>query len=328
VTRIPRFHCQDLVARLRVGVSSPAGRAAVLIALAGLCLVWAHAPALADMVHRWSTDPQYSHGFLVPLFAALVLWVRRGQHPDLALRPDWWGLPWLLLAVSLRLAAAEFYLEWLDALSLLPAVAGLCVLLGGWAALRWAWPAVAFLVFMLPAPYRLEVALAHPLQRVATAASTYLLQTVGLPAIAEGNVIHIDDVQLGVVEACSGLGMLVTFFALSTAVAFVLPRGVVERTIVFLSAVPIALIANIARITMTGILYATVGGAVAHVVYHDLAGWLMMPLALAVLWLELKLLANLFIEDGPPGPLSLNLITVPEYHAPHAGATISQSTRT
>src|SRR5262249_12517673 len=123
--------------------------AAGLAALFGLGLGWAYGPTLATMVRRWSTDPQYSHGFLVPVFAGVVLWVRRAQHPGLGLRPSWWGLPLLLAASAMRLVSAALFLEWLDALSLLPALAGLCLLLGGWPALRWAWPAVLFLVFML-----------------------------------------------------------------------------------------------------------------------------------------------------------------------------------
>jgi exosortase len=283
----------------------PRARTAAIALPFALAVLWAHVPTLAALAERWAHDPQYSHGFLVPLFAAVVLWVRRPRGGTLKFEPSWWGLPWLAGGALLRLASAALYLEWLDAVSLLPTLAGLCVLFGGPATLRWAWPAVAFLAFMLPMPFQVEVALAVPLRRVATLASTYLLQTFGLPAVAEGNVILIGDVKLGVVEACSGLGMLMTFFALSTAVALVLPRGRVDRLVIFLSAVPIALVANITRITATGVLYVTAGGGVARVVYHDLAGWLMMPLALLLLWLELKLLANLFLAPEPTGPLPL-----------------------
>src|SRR5262245_7107079 len=311
---------------LREQVRTPRGQVVGLLVLFGLGLLWAYAPTLSGMVRRWSSDPQYSHGFLVPLFAGIVLWVRRPQHPKIALKPSWWGLAWLLLAAGLRLVAAALYVEWLDALSLLPALAGLCVLLGGRSALRWAWPAIGFLVFMMPMPYQLEIALAHPLQRVATGASTYLLQTFGVPAVAEGNIIRIDDVKLGVEAACSGLGMLVTFFALSTAFALVLARGWTDRIVLFLSAIPIALAANIVRITLPGRRYDTVGGAVARLVYHGLAGWLMMPLALVLLWLELKLLANLSIAEVPPGPLPLDLTpAATERRSPHTEVTMTQT---
>jgi exosortase len=282
-------------------------RTAGLLLATALVLLWAYAPTLTAMGQRWSNDPKYSHGFLVPVFAAVVLWVRRPAHPDVALQPSWGGVPWLATAAVLRLGAAALYLEWLDALSLVPAMLGLCALLGGQPTLRWVWPAVVFLIFMVPAPYSVEVALAQPLQRVATSLATYFLQTAGLPAVAEGNVIWIDEVRLGVVEACSGLGMLITFFALSAAVALVLAHSWIERVVLFASAIPIAVLTNVVRITLTGILYVTAGGTAARVVYHDLAGWLMMPLALGLLWLELKFLASLFLDPEPQNPLPVTL---------------------
>src|SRR6185436_2346667 len=145
---------------------SPDRSVARLLLLFLLVLFWAYVPTLAMMAERWATDPKYSHGFLVPLFAAVVLWVRRPQHPDVRFGLNWSGLPWFITAALLRLVGAMFYFEWLDTLSLLPALCGLCAMLGGKAALRWAWPAIAFLIFMMPAPFQLEVALAQPLQRV------------------------------------------------------------------------------------------------------------------------------------------------------------------
>src|SRR5437763_16220626 len=103
--------------RLHEEARLPKGRTLGLLLLFALGLLWAYAPTLAGMVRRWSNDPQYSHGFLVPVFAGIVLWVRRAQHPGVSFKPSWGGVPWLLFALVLRLAAAAFYLEWLDALS-------------------------------------------------------------------------------------------------------------------------------------------------------------------------------------------------------------------
>jgi exosortase len=197
-----------------------------------------------------------------------------------------------------RIIAARLHFDWLDAASLVPTVIGVCLLLGGWRLLAWAWPAAVFVCFLLPLPFQVEIALAHPLQRLATVASTYALQTVGLPAVAEGNIIVIDDLRIGVLEACSGLGMLVTFFALSTAVAILVERPLLDRLVLFGSAIPIGVCVNVARITVTGILHRTAGSAIANAVFHDLAGWLMMPLALGLLWLEMLYLRWLFI--APP----------------------------
>jgi exosortase len=278
------------------------------LAAATLCLLWAYWPTLTTMAERWSTDAQYSHGFLVPVFAAAILWFRRERFPDGRLEPSWGaGVVWLLAGLGLHLLGGRLAVEPLDAFSLLPTLVGLCLLLGGWTALRWAWPAIAFLGFMLPLPYQVELFLAHPLRRVATSATTYLLQLLGFPALAEGNVILLDDLRLGVIDACSGLGMLVTFFALATAFAVVIERPLLDRIVLVVSAIPIALIANILRITATAVAYRTLGSATGNLLTHDLAGWLMMPLALGLLWLEMIYLRRLLVEVEPPRPLPLSL---------------------
>jgi exosortase len=280
----------------------------LLLAGATVCLLWAYWPTLATMSERWSSDAQYSHGFLVPIFAAAILWFRRERFPTGKLEPSLRaGLLWLLAGLAMHLLGGRLAVEPLDAFSLLPTLVGLCLLMGGWAALRWAWPAIAFLGFMLPLPYQVELFLAHPLRRVATTATTYLLQLLGFPALAEGNVILIDDLRLGVIDACSGLGMLVTFFALSTAFALVIERPLLDRLVLVVSAIPIALIANIVRITATAVAHRTLGSAAGNALTHDLAGWLMMPLALGLLWLEMTYLRRLLVEVEGPRPVSLGL---------------------
>ncbi|MBL8798973.1 MAG: exosortase/archaeosortase family protein [Planctomycetia bacterium] len=258
-------------------------------------LIWAYWPSWLTMSQHWAHNPQYSHGYIVPLFALALLWWRRDRLHGSAARPSHWGWPLLGLGILLRLASAYVYFDWFDNISLLPLLAGLCLLLGGRTALAWAWPAVLFLFFMLPLPYRVETALAVPLRGIATQASTFILQTAGLPALAEGNVIRINDIKIGVVEACSGLSMLLVFFALSTAVALLVDKPLWERLLLVASAVPIAVIANVVRISVTGLLHVKVGGEVADAFFHDFAGWLMMPFALVLLWLEVQMLARAWL---------------------------------
>jgi exosortase len=266
-----------------------------IAALAGL--LWVYWPTLVDLAGRWGSESQYSHGYLVPAFAVFLLCARRQRMPT-EFQANAWGLLVLAGGLALRFAGTYVFFDWLSAVSLLVCLWGLCLLVGGMKALQWAWPAIGFLVFMVPMPFRVERALGHPLQEVGTAASTYALQTLGFPAYADGLVIRIRDIRIGVVEACSGLSMLQIFFALSTAVTLLSKRSVLERSVIFLSAVPIALAANITRIVVTGIMHLTVGSEWADYVFHDLAGWLMMPLALAMLWVVVKLLDWILVS--PP----------------------------
>lgn len=276
-----------------------------------LCLTGAFWPTIVDLIGKWSSVPEYSHGYIVPLIAAGLLWARRGSAAWERMRPNAWGIAVLAAALLLRHFGAYFYFEWFEQLSLVFCVPGIVLLVGGLAALKWSWPACVFLLFMVPLPYGLEVMLRGPLRDIGTVASTFVMQTVGMPAYADGNVIVVNSVRIGVAEACSGLRMLMVFFALSTAVAILVEQPLWRRIFIIASAVPIALVSNIARITSTGSLYALGYGDFAHAVFHDLAGWLMMVLALILLWIEIAVLDRLVIEeiDDPSiiaSPLSLS----------------------
>lgn len=225
---------------------------------------------------------------------------------------SWWGYAVLAVAAILRMAGAWFSVEWLDGASLLPVLLGFALLIGGWPLFRQVGPAVAILVFALPFPFFIEGMLSAPLQQLATATSTYFLQAFGLPAVAEGNIILIDDLRIGVLEACNGLGMLSTFFAISTTVALVIRRPLADRLVLFASAVPVGVLMNLLRITATGLVYGIAGPGPAQAFFHDMAGWLMMPFALAALWLELKLLDRLLVPTPLPAqPPSGRLPSVP-----------------
>ncbi len=161
------------------------------------------------------------------------------------------------------------------------------------------------LAFMYPLPNSVVRGLLDPLQRVATVCSTFALQTLGIAAHRSGNHIILGELRLGVVDACSGLRMSTIFLALAVAITLVTIRPWWERITIILSAVPIALLVNIIRITVTGVLHVKVGTEIADAVFHDFAGWIMMPMAMGFLFLELQLLANLFIEDEDTGPVSI-----------------------
>ncbi len=261
-------------------------------------LVWAYWTTLQDLSRVWAGNASYSHGYLVPLFAIYLLWFRRGLIEGVELRPSLLGLPLLAVSLGMRWLGTYFFFAWLDPLSLLPAVAGVFLLVGGWRGLRWAWPASLFLFFMVPLPFSVSSLLSGPLQRLATICSTFLMQMLGLPAVSEGNTILVNEASIGVVEACSGLRMLMVFFALSSAAALIIQRSWVEKTILLASAIPIALLVNILRITATGVLHELVSSDTANAFFHDVAGWFMMPLALALLWCEYKVLINLIVPAG------------------------------
>ncbi len=200
---------------------------------------------------------------------------------------------------------------WLEEATIPLVVACLVVALGGWRLLWATSPAIAFLYFMLPLPPSLNAILADPLQRLATIGSTGLLQLIGLPVLAEGNVIFVGADRLEVARACNGLSMLLSFVTLITATVLTVARDrpVWERVVLLLSTLPIALVANILRIAATAVLYYAFGPnapmfwpvrlwfPTVDQLAHDTAGWAMMPMALALIFLEMRLLSWLVVEE-------------------------------
>jgi exosortase len=271
----------------------------ILPAAAACGAAYAFLPTVGWMADKWSGDPQYSHGFLVPLFSGFLLWraYKAGRLTPGSPAPLL-ACAVLALALGLRGLAGGLMFHQLDCAALLLSLAGLTLALGGSKLLRAAWPALLFLVFMVPLPYEVERNVGGPLKEIATFCSTYLLQTFGYPAVAEGHVILIDEVRLGVVDACSGLKMLMTFAAFAAGAVLTLDRTRFEKLLIVLGIVPIAVLTNVLRITATGVAHTITHDKDTMAFLHDLHGWLMMQLGLALLGLQLWCLTRLVVR--PP----------------------------
>ncbi len=269
----------------------------IVLGVLSLVLVYGYWNSLTEAAAYWA-GPQYSHGWLIPLFTIVLLWMRQQPLSEVPLEQRWYGLGILGGSLVLRLICAYYGLDIPDMVTFVFALLGLIVMVGGWRMLRWAGPAAGFLIFMFPLPWSVEQALLVPLQGLATKVSTYALQTLGMGAYPDGNRILIEglDQPLGVVDQCSGMRMTTIFLALSIAIVLVADRPWWESLVILLSAIPIALTVNVTRITVTGILYVYADEETAHNVFHNWAGWLMVPLALVLLWIEVMILSNLFVE--------------------------------
>jgi exosortase len=282
-------------------MSNPLTTQAAATVVAGtLAAAWAFLPTVRWMVEKWLADPQYSHGFLVPAFSGYLLWTAHKAGGLRVGRPSPAVAAGLFAGVlAVRWLAGGLMFHQLDCLALMLTVAALCVAAGGWTLLRGCGPAVLFLVFMVPLPFEVERNVGGPLKQVATAGSTFLLQTVGQPAIAEGHKILIDEVELGVVDACSGLKMLLTFSAFAAGAVLTLGRTKFENLMVLLGIVPIAVVTNVLRITATGVAYTHTADKATQHFLHDLHGWLMMPVGLALLGAQLWCLSRLVVPPPP-----------------------------
>lgn len=291
-----------------LGAARSAGVDIRLLICAGVvmfgAMAWAYWPTLSAMVHQWNHQPDYSHGFLVLPIALFFLWSRRASMPVDAIRPSIWGAVLLFVACAARVAAGLYYLTPLDGWSLPLTVAGIVWLLYGWEFLKWSLPSIVFLWFMVPMPYSVESWFSVPLQAIATKLSTATLIMLGQPAIAEGNTIFLGDHQLFVEEACSGLRIFVGIFALAFAFVLFSSWSWWKKVLVLIAAAPVAIVANVMRIVGTGLLHQLVSGEAAARFSHDVAGFVMIPIAALLFWLIVVYFDRLFpeVEDMPFAP--------------------------
>jgi exosortase len=182
--------------------------------------------------------------------------------------------------------------------------------------MAWAWPSIVFLLFMIPLPGRATDYLSQPLQKVASVVSAYVIQTLGIPAIRQDVTIHLRELPLNVAEACSGIRMLMLFFAICVAAAFLMRKSAWwERVGIVVTAIPIAIMANISRLCLIAVfcemvnkwpvLFTMIHGEEAWKIWpskldgtwpHDLPGYMMMPIGLLLLLGEWVLYTKLFVE--------------------------------
>lgn len=272
------------------------------LAAIGGALVYAYLPTLRVFADKWLNDPQYSHGLLVPFFSAYLIWSAWKAEPR-ELKPlPVIGCALLVVLFAARAAAGALLFYQLDAAALLLSLVAVVLAYGGVPVLKATWPAILFLGFMVPLPYELERNVGEPLKTAATVSSTYLLQTLGLPAIRDGNLILIDEVRLGIVDACSGLKMLVTFAAFSVGAALLMRNTRFEKLMLLLGIIPIAVLSNVIRVTATGVMYTVTTDADTAKFIHDVFGYAMMAVGLALLALEMWVLKKLVVEAPPALP--------------------------
>jgi exosortase len=261
----------------------------------GGTFLYLYAFVLPPLIADWSEDPNYSHGFLVPIISAYFVWERRQQLREVVRQPSAWGLLLLLSGVCLLFLGhigAELFLM---RVSMIVVITGLVLYCCGWKIVHMLAFPLAFLVFMVPLPAIILNMITFPLQLLAAKFSTGSLQLVGLPVYREGNIIFLPHTTLEIVEACSGIRSLVSLLALAVVFAYVTQRQIGKRWVLAVSAVPIALVANAFRIWGTGVLAFLYGTKVAEGFYHTFAGWLVFVVAFVLLLSEgflLSLLPN------------------------------------
>jgi exosortase len=273
-----------------------AWRTVVLLALTG----WLYAPILIRLVGQWWSDPNFSHGFFVPVFAAYVLWQDRNRLRAIKPVPSNWGLPLILLSL-LTLILGVFGAElFLSRTSLLLLSAGIVIFLRGWITLRAVLFPLIFLVLMIPIPAIVFSQITFPLQILASKLSAWLLPFLGVPVFREGNVINLPAMPLEVAEACSGIRSLLSLTTLAIMYGYLLEKRMGIRVLLGLASIPIAVAANGLRIVGTGLLVQYWDPDKAEGFFHAFSGWLIFVVSLLMLFVFHRFVGKVGRNDEAP----------------------------
>ncbi len=279
-------------------------RLGIVMVVAAICFFLLYQAELINLVDRWNTDPGWSHGFVVPIISGYFIWMKWDILRKLTPKPSWVGLAVLIFGVVGQMLFRSTGTLPMSHLSIVVVLFGAVLFLFGWEFLKILWLPVGFILFALPPPAALYSAMTSPMQLLAAQLGVALLPLFGASGFREGVIINVQSgskiVPLNVEEACSGMRMLVAFFALAVALAYSTNRPMWQKVFLAVCALPIAILCNGLRVTLTGVMAGSLGGEWARGSTHQTVGLFMlipaMGLQLGIAWI----LDKMFIDDKEP----------------------------
>jgi len=244
-----------------------------------------YGPILDSLVMNWWRDPNYGHGFLVPVFAGYVFWKQRERLAKLPLKPTNFGFLVMIGAIALLLLGSLGAELFTSRFSMLVLIAGCVLFLAGWKFLRAITFPLGFLILMIPIPTIIYNQITFPLQLLASRFATFWLQLINVPVLREGNLIILPNYTLEVVDACSGIRSLMTLITLAIAYGFLTERRIWIRWLLVILMIPIAIVSNAIRIMGAGLLTFHFGPSMAQGFFHEFSGWVIFVAALILMFI-------------------------------------------
>ena len=267
-----------------------------LIVWPGLLLglfVLLYAGVLKGLILQWWSNPDYGHGFFVPLFSCYILWHERKRWTNSEIMPRNFGFVVMLGAVGLLLLGSLGAELFISRFSMLVLLAGMILFLAGWRALRALSFPLSYLIWMIPIPAIIYNQITFPLQLIASRLATAWLELAQVPVLRDGNVLVMSNYSLEVVEACSGIRSLMTLMALAVAYGYLVEPRRSVRYILALLMIPIAIVTNGFRIMGAGLLAHRYGPGTAEGFLHEFSGWVIFMSALVLMLLCHQILRHI-----------------------------------
>jgi exosortase len=258
------------------------------LVVAGLAILYRD--VVPELVRAWGTDDNYSHGYLIPPIAAYLAWERRHKFFATPAKPSAVGLVVVLgslLVLALGVLGIELFLT---RVSLLGALGGTILFLFGWQRFAVVLFPLAFLLLMIPLPAIIFNQIAFPLQLIASQFGEAVVRAANIPVLREGNVLILANITLEVAEACSGIRSLISLLTLGIVFGYIGDSRNWVRVLIALSTIPVAVVANGARVAGTGIAAHYYGAVAAEGFLHEFSGWLVFIAAFAMMLLLHRIL--------------------------------------
>jgi exosortase len=266
-------------------------------ALIGVLMAAIYFRVLVKLVTDWWQIPDFSHGFLVPIFAGYLVWSKRKTLLETRIAPSWGGVAFIVFGVVVLVLGVYGAELFLSRVSLVIMLAGLVVCFGGWELLKELRFVLLVLLLAIPIPSIIFNEITLPLQLLASKLASSLLPLFGVPVLREGNVIELPSMKLEVAEACSGIRSLMSLFALSVFYGYFLENSFLRRALLALSSIPIAIAANAVRIFGTGLCVQYWDPEKAQGFFHEFSGWVIFLVSLGCLYI-VHLTMHLFPAHG------------------------------
>ena len=278
-------------------------------------LAFVYFAVLMKLSRDWWTDENYSHGLLVPFIIGFIVWQERKRFTEQQRTSALWTgvvlVSFALLALWAGTAGAELFVQ---RASLLLMLAGIVIYFFGLRIIQVVAVPLLLLALAIPIPQIIFNKIAFPLQLFASKCAVAAMSFLEIPVLRQGNIIELmplgatEPKRLAVVEACSGIRSLMTLVTLAVVYAyFTRPRdpqisadgtdaspksqpkffatfGFWRSVILIVSAVPIAILTNAARVSGTGVLAHYYGTKVADGFFHSFSGWVIYLVAAALLF--------------------------------------------
>jgi exosortase len=254
-------------------------------ALIGVLMAAVYYRVLAKLVTDWWQIPDFSHGFLVPIFAAYLVWTKRTALLETKIAPTWSGIALVFLGLAVLLLGVYGAELFLSRISLVILLAGLVLGFGGWQLLKELRFPLLVLLLAIPIPFIVFNEITLPLQTLASKLASALLPLFGVPVLREGNVIELPAMKLEVAEACSGIRSLMSLFTLAVFYGYFLDKSNLRRVLLALASIPIAIAANALRILGTGLCVQYWDPDKALGFFHEFSGWVMFLVSLGCLYI-------------------------------------------